>query len=176
MDIDHHISHRRSRGKVIDWTHHSWHYGNKIEGNVMNETCQSLTLPLLFLWVRCDGQCPLEMLFLPHSGKGSQQLLLLTQDVSKCEKILEMKKIDFSCSLPISKSTKMMKNGAWLFCLIYHTVHLTDREQFLIFLISFSLWTGLSPVLTLWVNMWDKLWTGVQMSECRNSLISGNPI
>ncbi len=40
----------------------------------------------------------------------------LTQDVSKCEKILEMKTIDFSRSLSISKSTKMMKNGAWLFC------------------------------------------------------------
>ncbi len=36
----------------------------------------------------------------------------LTQDVSKCEKILEMKKIDFSRSLSISKSIKMMKNGA----------------------------------------------------------------
>ncbi len=36
----------------------------------------------------------------------------LTQDVSKCEKNLEMKKIDFSRSLSISKSTIMMKNGA----------------------------------------------------------------
>ena len=35
----------------------------------------------------------------------------LTLDVSKCEKILEMKKEeDFSRSLPISKATKMMKN------------------------------------------------------------------
>ncbi len=33
--------------------------------------------------------------------------LILTQDVSKCEKILEMKKIDFSRSLSISKSTKI---------------------------------------------------------------------
>ncbi len=31
----------------------------------------------------------------------------LTQDVSKCEKILEMKKIDFSRSLSISKSTNL---------------------------------------------------------------------
>ena len=35
----------------------------------------------------------------------------LTQDVSKCENILEMKKIDFSRSLPIGKSTRMTKNG-----------------------------------------------------------------
>ncbi len=38
--------------------------------------------------------------------------LILAQDVSKCEKILEMKKIDFSRSLSISNSTKMVKNGA----------------------------------------------------------------
>ncbi len=37
----------------------------------------------------------------------------LTQDVSKCEKILEMKKIDFLHYLTISQSSKMMKNGGF---------------------------------------------------------------
>ena len=76
--------------------------------------------------------------------------LSLTQDVSKCEKILEMKKIDFFRSLSTSKSTKMMKNQKSFHVIssIYHIVHLTDREHFLIFPISISLWTALSEMLT----------------------------
>ncbi len=35
----------------------------------------------------------------------------LTQDVSKCEKILELRKIDFLRLLTIGQSSKMMKNG-----------------------------------------------------------------
>ncbi len=87
---------------------------------------------------------------------------------SGCHEVWENfgnEKIDFLSSLSISKSTKMMKNGAWLICFscfsvrktwvqekahnletalinkkifhitssIYHMVHLTDREHFLIF-------------------------------------------
>ncbi len=77
---------------------------------------------------------------------------------SGCQQVWENfgneKKIDFFRSLSKSKSTKTMKNDAWLFCLssIYHTVHLTGLEHFPMFPISFSLWTGPSEILTLWVK------------------------
>ena len=42
----------------------------------ISSTVQSVWSSLLVLWVRCGSQCPFEMLHLPHSGRGSQQLLL----------------------------------------------------------------------------------------------------
>ncbi len=41
---------------------------------------------------------------------------VLTQAFSKCEKILEMKKIDLALNFSMSHSWNMMKNGNWLFC------------------------------------------------------------
>ncbi len=52
------------------------------------------------------------VMYPPSLSLGTTIEIHLTQDVSKCEKNLEMKKIDFSRSLSISKSTNMMKNGA----------------------------------------------------------------
>ncbi len=71
---------------------------------------------------------------------------------SGCQQLWENygnEKIDFLCYLTISQSSKMMKNGGF-----YHTIHLTDRGHFLIFPISFFLWTGPSGIPTLWVNIY----------------------
>ncbi len=54
MEIDHHISKHFTRQNQTD---------------------------LLVLWVRSGSQCPFDMLHLPNSGRGSQQLLLSRTDI-----------------------------------------------------------------------------------------------
>ncbi len=99
-----HLTHRTSRENQTDWTYspmiftfylmptNSFKVGSlKLSPfkefveiwkkvNIMNELVHSISFSLLVLWVRCRSQCPCDILVLPHSAGGMQQLLLLMTD------------------------------------------------------------------------------------------------
>ncbi len=53
---------------------------NQNDLNIIDEFSQSVWFSLLVLWVRSGSQFPVEIVHLPHSGRGSQQLLLSRTD------------------------------------------------------------------------------------------------
>ena len=65
-----------------------------LQNSPTDQAGESVSLPLLFLKVRCAGQCPFDILHLPHSGRVLQQLLLLITETSDIVKWSYENKVD----------------------------------------------------------------------------------